>query len=526
MNLNANTPLSLTALRDGQRRGRVLALLVLILLLPLLSVRTARPAVAQTGTVLVPGWNNILYTGASGPISVALAPILDQFIAALHWDASAQRWQVYFPPAPNGSDFDSVQQGQVYWIAVQQPVLLPQANMVAAPVPLDQGWNNVAYMANGDAASTMIASSPVWAWDASVQRWLYRNPAALEISDFSALTPGRAYWLYNGATTPTPAASRTAIATVTPSPSPAAAVCYPFTSLQPTLLQADDALTRAALGTLESDPMFAMPPLRTGTDASSPVQPASIPPTLLRAVAWVETNWHQALYSTSRGTTGPTLTSSTCAYGVMQILTGMQVQGTPTPKQLSIGTDFQANAAAAVQILATEWNRDPTDLPYLGRHDPRILEDWYFSVWAYHCFGSACEGYGAHNNPDDPALPWPRPAYNSPAQLASQSSFDYSSYPYQELVFGVVANPPISNGQPLWTPIPVQLPPHGAIGYPTPQGVGEPSAHLDDGTALPVYPPSATPLQPPTTPAPSGTPAPASTPAPVLVPPSSPPRSP
>lgn len=499
----------------GRRRSRGLGLSMLLALVALLTLGAGTRALAQAPVNLLPGWNNIVYLGADAPLQQALAPLGDKLQGVLHWDAAGQNWQVFFAPAPQGSDLTTLQQGEAYWIAVQAPVALAQPEITPQPHQLAHGWNNVAYLGPGGPVSDLVEQSAVWAWDAASQRWLYRNPSAAAISDFETLTPLDAYWLYVAATPSATAPSPTA--------APAPSGCYPFQSAQPSLSAVNDVLTRAGLATLPVGADLAPAALRSGPDGSGPLQPPYVPPTIVRAIGWVESGWHQATWSTDRGQTGPTLTSTTCAYGLMQILTDMQVNGTPTPRQAAVGTDFQANAAAAVQLLTGRWNRDPDALPYLGRHDPHILEDWYFSIWSYHCFGTVCEGYGAHNNPDDPALPWPRPDYNSPAQLASQSSFDYSSYPYQELVFGITANPPIVDGQPLWAPIAVQLPPHGSIGYPIPQVVGEPSAHLDDGSSIPVYAPVAPP-QAATLP-PTGTPAPNATPAP-LVPPINPPSTP
>jgi hypothetical protein len=259
--------------------------------------------------------------------------------------------------------------------------------------------------------------------------------------------------------------------------------CYPISSAQPPLADIDDAFVRAGSGTLNVDPQLAMAPEHNG--AGGLVQPPYIPPTVLRAIGWVESGWRQATYAVPRGQFGPTIASSTCAYGLMQLASGMSIDATPTPLQQQIGSDFRANISAAAQLLTKNWNRDPSALPYVGQHDPHIIEDWYFPIWAFHCFGAGCAGYSIHDNPDDPSLPWPRPTYNSPEQIASAASLDTSAYPYQELVYGLVLNPPQVEGHALWHSIAVQLPPHGGVGFPTPQAAGEPSAHLEDGSLVP-----------------------------------------
>jgi hypothetical protein len=510
---------------------QILGLAGLLTLLLAISFRQSPASSAQTGLVLLPGWNNILYLGPTEPVPAALAPIQFAFSGALHWDAPGQRWQSFYPATPQTANLTVLQQGLTYWIAVSSPVSLAQPAIVPPPQQLAPGWNNVAYLGPGAPGSAQIEQSQVWAWDATAQRWRFRDPSAPAASDFQALTPLGVYWLFvSGAAGPSlPASPPSVTATPSSTPTPAgASSCQTFLSLQPQISDAADALTRAGIGALPATGI-SMPALQSGPDGSGQ-QPFYIPPTIVEAVAWVETAWHQANWDTSRGASGPTLTSASCAYGLMQILNGMTIAGNPTVSQLAIGSDFHTNIAAGTAMLASDWNRSPDQLPYVGRHDPHILEDWYFALWAYHCFGPVCESYGAHNNPDDPALPWPRPVYNSPDQINSPLGLDYSDYPYQELVYGIIAYPPSANGKQLWAAIPVQLPPHGSVGYPQPNAIGEPSDHLEDGSSLPPYTLSTTTATPTTTPStgasPTSTPTalaqPSSTPAPPLVPPVTP----
>jgi hypothetical protein len=247
--------------------------------------------------------------------------------------------------------------------------------------------------------------------------------------------------------------------------------------------------------------------------------PGYIPPTVLKSIAWYESRWQQATWSVSRGNHGRTITSSECAYGVLQVLTGMEHISAPDQRQNLIGSDFLHNAAAGAQILLEKWNHAPQTLPIYGRRDPRIIEDWYFALWAYHCFGDICARYDVHNNPDDPALRWPRPMYGS--QAYTDGPFTHADYPYQEVIFGQIANPPVQAGAPLWQAIPVLLPPHGTVGFPVPNGTIEASAHLEGGQvlAVPTPVPTAIPSPAPSpvaaaTPAPARSPTPAATPRP------------
>jgi len=455
----------------------------------LISGRDARHAVLaqQPGTLLSSGWSNVLYTGPSGPISTELSWLGSQVSEALIWDPENQRWHAYYPSSPQTSDLQTLEFGQVYWFALQSPTALPGAIAEPSPTEVLPGWNNVAYFGSGAMGSSVLEQSSVWSWDAAGQRWLHRDPAAPGSSDFEALTPLSAYWVYvqplSGSAASLPASSSSSTSASSAPASPAKG-CYPFTAAQPAIADVDAALTQSGLGGQPPDPQLAAAPERFGPDGSGTIQPAYVPPTVLRAVGWVESSWHQDTWATQRGQNGPTLTAGSCAYGIMQIATGMSISAAPTALQQEIGSDFHSNIAAAIQLIAKYWNRDASVMPYVGRHDPHVLEDWYFAVWAFNCFGTACSNYGVHNNPDDPALPWPRPIYNSPDQLSSATNLNFSDYPYEELVYGLIANPPSADGHQLWRPIGVQLPPHGSIGFPTPRGVPESSAHLDDGTAV------------------------------------------
>src|SRR5262249_31659625 len=144
-----------------------------------------------------------------------------------------------------------------------------------------------------------------------------------------------------------------------------------------------------------------------------------------------------------------------------------------------IGTDFTYNIAAGARILAEKWNLAPDPLPVVRTRTPYILEDWYFAIWAYHCFGEVCDSLNLHNNPDDPVLTWPRPPYNSPEQLGSGGRFSRADYPYQELVYGLVEFPPRADGAPLWPSLPVSLPAPGTVTFPTPRSFDRPGVTLD-----------------------------------------------
>jgi hypothetical protein len=225
--------------------------------------------------------------------------------------------------------------------------------------------------------------------------------------------------------------------------------------------EAGNALVRAALGVeaprhAELDPA----PLEVDPAGQRTVAPV-FPPTLVRAISYIESAWAMANRDTPRGRFGPVLTSSGCAYGIMQVLSGMQPatrSGRPNGVQRRILRDHVANIQGGLDLLAAKWNfSGPGDWPWVGERDPRVLEEWYYAAWAYYAMFPSL-------SPLNPDYPWPRPAYGSPECERQRRGCTYSDYPYQELVLGLVANPPQAgvapSGQPLylWEPKPVQLP--------------------------------------------------------------------
>ena len=193
---------------------------------------------------------------------------------------------------------------------------------------------------------------------------------------------------------------------------------------------------------------FALPPIETGprsSGSSSTVDPY-VPPVLLKAIAWIESKWQMADWSVPYGGIGPVLISSSCAYGIMQVLSGMEnTTGVPTLDQAMIGGHYAFNITRGARILADKWNYAPSYRPIVGNRNPEIVEDWYYAVWSYH-------GFTFRNHPLNPDYSPSRPAYRCDG---TQSR---SNYPYQELVFGCMANPPVVGGQALWNPLPVTLP--------------------------------------------------------------------
>jgi hypothetical protein len=94
-------------------------------------------------------------------------------------------------------------------------------------------------------------------------------------------------------------------------------------------------------------------------------------------------------------------------------------------------------------MLESKWSSVPT----IGSGDPTAIEDWYYALWAYN-------GWGWVNNPNNPRFTRTGTPGTNP-----------TGFPYQERVLYLVAHPPRdADGNPLWRPVPVWMPPASTIG--------------------------------------------------------------
>ncbi len=200
-------------------------------------------------------------------------------------------------------------------------------------------------------------------------------------------------------------------------------------------------------------PSFTLPRIETGDRAAGSDQTKDpyIPPVLLKAIAWLESGWAQADYAVPYGGAGSTLISHDCGYGIMQVTTGMQnISGVPSLDQAMIGGHYAFNIARGARILAGKWNQATEYRPIVGGRDPAIIEDWYFALWSYN-------GFAFKNHPLNPDYQPGRPPFSCGPE-DDGLGHDRGQYPYQELVLGCVAHPPIKGGAPLWEPQEVHLP--------------------------------------------------------------------
>ncbi|MBI2886219.1 MAG: hypothetical protein HYY02_03315 [Chloroflexi bacterium] len=208
------------------------------------------------------------------------------------------------------------------------------------------------------------------------------------------------------------------------------------------------AMERASLSQLGPD-YPALPLLEMGYPQATPVA-APVPCVLLKAIGYVEGSWRQAAGGVPEGAAGAVKQSATCGFGIMQITSGMRAAGElPPDVQQRIAADYRFNIGWGAKLLAEKWNGGDYLNAVVGNRDPSVAENWYYAVWAYNQFTFK-------NNPNNPDYPWPRPAFDG-----SQSR---TSYPYQELVWGYAAHPPLREGKPLWEPVPLGLPKREDVG--------------------------------------------------------------
>ena len=211
------------------------------------------------------------------------------------------------------------------------------------------------------------------------------------------------------------------------------------------------------------DPYFGLPRIEVGPRADRSTEPGRIPPVLLKAISWIETSVTQADVDVPFGSIGPALVSFDCGYGTTQVTSGMTIptgeNGRGSPEQALVATHFAYNIARGASVLVEKWNEAPEDRPIAGTDTfahPAILENWYFALWSYNGFTGP--GANRSNHPLDPIYgSWPRAPYSCGSNTDGKGH-NRGNYPYQELVYGCVADPPTVDDQPLWAAQAVSLP--------------------------------------------------------------------
>jgi hypothetical protein len=211
------------------------------------------------------------------------------------------------------------------------------------------------------------------------------------------------------------------------------------------------------------DKFFSQAYLEVGTRNNRKPGDLYIPPTLLKAISWIESVTTQGAGNLPFGAIGPALVSFDCGYGIAQVTSGMTAPlgeaGNATDEQALVATHFAYNIGRGAAILADKWNSAPEARPVAGidtNSDPKLVENWYYAVWSYNGFTGP--GANRSNHPLDPIYgAWPRTPYScGPAN--DGLSHNRALHPYQELVYGCMAHPPMVKGKPLWQPLEASLP--------------------------------------------------------------------
>lgn len=180
-----------------------------------------------------------------------------------------------------------------------------------------------------------------------------------------------------------------------------------------------------------------------------------IPAQVMLGIMAQESNFKQASWHSMNGDSGnvtksdwygnengihgyPNRAKADCGYGIAQVTTGMSEEHAEQFDTLRAGavtTDYAANIAAGLGILAEKWNQ----LKALGMNtnngSPAYIENWYMALWGYNSgvYTSGSVGLGFFNNPINPRYPADR-------QPFLRYSYNDASHPgdwnYSEKIFG------------------------------------------------------------------------------------------
>ncbi len=113
-----------------------------------------------------------------------------------------------------------------------------------------------------------------------------------------------------------------------------------------------------------------------------------VPPVLLKSIAYVESRLRQFDEETGE----PLLSFDGVTWGIMQVFPRSQ-----DPEYLEkLKYDIEFNIQEGADILLEKWGfafSSRPVIPRVGEGDPRLLESWYFALWAYN-------GWCESNNPN------------------------------------------------------------------------------------------------------------------------------
>lgn len=252
-------------------------------------------------------------------------------------------------------------------------------------------------------------------------------------------------------------------------------------------VQASWAVEQASRNSLPARPAdylkSGLPAYGPSSDFALPtLKPAggNVPPALFEGVLAQESAYRQASRRTLPGSGGNSVignyygaggtldvidyANADCGYGISQVTTGMAAADTSiTPNgKAKIAIDYAENIQAGMNILVKKWNQLLDAGIKLNDANPKIVENWYFALWAYNSgvqpgpqFGNttgctpspSCTdafgnwGLGWSNNPRNPDYPPNRNVFLRTTYADAEHPGDW---PYQERVLGW-AETPIKN---------------------------------------------------------------------------------
>jgi GDSL-like Lipase/Acylhydrolase family len=151
-------------------------------------------------------------------------------------------------------------------------------------------------------------------------------------------------------------------------------------------------------------------------------------------------NYYGEVFGADGLITGITPANADCGYGVGQITEHMTTADTTwtANQKLEVATDYEANLAAAAQLLAQDWNLLKANGIVANDANPNEIENWYMVLWVYNSgfhaqSGTAPWGLGWTNNPIQNDYPPNRTPFLSTTYNDAAHPGDW---PYQEKVLG------------------------------------------------------------------------------------------
>ena len=171
-----------------------------------LAMAAAIPTPAGAADIeLLRGFNLVAYSGATLPVSDALADSRDVVTSVWAYDATTQAWRGWhaaLPPA--AQSLTTLESGEAYFVYATNArgwTFPGTGSAAAAAVALAAGGNLLVYSGATGALPGVLGSAEsavgsIWAFDAVAQAWRSWNPSLPPaLRAFSSLEAGGAYWV-------------------------------------------------------------------------------------------------------------------------------------------------------------------------------------------------------------------------------------------------------------------------------------------------------------------------------------------